>query len=132
VTSGEFDDEVLGIEVDAWAAGRALGALDIGKRLGCAPITTRRARRRLVRADLLVRWNPYNVRGRARKKTLGMFRDRVLVNDMARLSDDQLIEAIAKGDPERERAARLLLGAGSFDAVGDGFPDAVDEIETRH
>ncbi len=57
-------------------------------------------------------------------KTLGMFRDRVLVDDMARLSDDQLIGALAKGDPERERAARMLLGA------GDGFPDTLDE--TRH
>ena len=52
-----------------------------------------------------------------------MFRDRVLVDDMARLSDNQLVESMAKGDPEREKAARLLLGS-------NGFPDAVDE--TRH
>jgi Terminase small subunit len=56
-------------------------------------------------------------------KTLGMFRDRVLVDDMARLTDDQLIDTLAKGDPEREKAARLLLGP------GEGFPEA---DETRH
>jgi len=65
-------------------------------------------------------------------KTLGMFRDRVLVDDMARLTDDQLIDALANGDPERERAARLLLGPASFNATEDGFPETGDETETRH
>ena len=54
---------------------------------------------------------------------MGLFKDRLLVTDTARLSDNQLIEAMAHGDPERERAARLLLGA------SEGFPEA---DETRH
>ncbi len=54
-----------------------------------------------------------------------LFRDRVLISDTARLSDDQLVESMAQGDPERERAARLLLGA------GDGFPEPED-ADTQH
>ena len=54
-----------------------------------------------------------------------LFRDRVLISDTARLSDDQLVESMAQGDPERERAARLLLGA------GDGFPEPED-ADTKH
>ncbi len=38
-----------------------------------------------------------------------LFRDRVLISDTARLSDDQLVESMAQGDPERERAARRCL-----------------------
>jgi len=63
-------------------------------------------------------------------KTLGMFRDRVLVDDMARLTDDQLIDALAKGDPQREQAARVLLGPASFDVDGEGSLDPTEK--TRH
>ncbi len=34
-----------------------------------------------------------------------LFRDRVLISDTARLSDDQLVESMAQGDPKRDRAS---------------------------
>ncbi len=53
---------------------------------------------------------------------MGLFKDRLLVTDTARLSDDQLIEALAQGNPERERAAQVLLGQ------PDGFPEADEPL----
>jgi len=53
---------------------------------------------------------------------MGLFKDRLLVTDTARLSDDQLIEALGQGDPERERAAQVLLGQ------RDGFPEADEPL----
>jgi hypothetical protein len=43
----------------------------------------------------------------------------------SQLSDEQLLERLSGGDPERLAAARVLLGA------GDGFPENY-EGETKH
>ena len=56
-------------------------------------------------------------------KRLGMFKDRVLVNDMARVPTDVLIKRIAGDDPRRLALARELF------AVPDGFDE---EDPTRH
>ncbi len=61
---------------------------------------------------------------RQRLQTHGMLRDRIVLSAESQLSDEQLIERLAGGDPERLAAARLLLG------VAEGFPDTFDE--TRH
>ena len=55
-------------------------------------------------------------------KRLGMFKDRFLVNDMARVPTDVLIKRIAGNDPRRLAMARELY------AVPDGF----EEDSTRH
>ena len=54
-------------------------------------------------------------------KRLGMFADRVIVNEIQQLSDEELVKSIAGGDPRREALARELLA-----------PDSFDDAETRH
>ncbi len=61
---------------------------------------------------------------RQRLQTHGMLRDRIVLSAESQLSDEQLTERLAGGDPERLAAARLLLG------VAEGFPETFDE--TRH
>lgn len=61
---------------------------------------------------------------RQRLQTHGMLRDRIVLSAESQLSDDQLIERLSGGDPEKLAAAQLLLGA------KDGF-DVADE-ETLH
>jgi hypothetical protein len=56
--------------------------------------------------------------------TVGALRDRLVLTVESSLSDKELIERLAGGDPERLAAARVLLGA------AEGFPDTFDE--TRH
>ena len=56
--------------------------------------------------------------------TVGALQQRLVLTVESSLSDEELIQRLSGGDPERERAARVLLGA------GEGFPDTFDE--TRH
>ena len=55
-------------------------------------------------------------------KRLGLFKDRVLVNDKARVPIEQLIKRIAGDDPRRLAMARELLHV----------PDGFDDDPTRH
>ena len=58
-------------------------------------------------------------------KAVGALQDRLVLTVESQLSDEQLLEKLSGGDPEKLAAARLLLGAPS------GFPENYDG-ETRH
>jgi hypothetical protein len=62
---------------------------------------------------------------RQRLQTHGLLRDRIVLSAESQLSDEQLLEKLSGGDPEKLAAARLLLGA------PDGFPENY-EGETKH
>jgi hypothetical protein len=62
---------------------------------------------------------------RQRLQTHGLLRDRIVLSAESQLTDEQLLERLSGGDPERLAAARVLLGA------GDGFPENY-EGETKH
>ena len=55
-------------------------------------------------------------------KTLGMFADRVLIQDIHKVPDEELIREIVGGDPRREELARELLHV----------PDDFEDDSTRH
>jgi len=49
-------------------------------------------------------------------RRLGMFVDRYEVSEVQKLSDDELIESLARGDPARADLVRQLLPPRKFDA----------------
>ena len=55
-------------------------------------------------------------------KTVGMFKDQVVLTELQATSDDDLVEKMAKGDAKKAAALRELLGP----------PDTFDTPETRH
>ena len=55
-------------------------------------------------------------------KTVGMFKDQVVLTELQATSDDDLVEKMAKGDAKIAAALRELLGA----------PDTFDVPEVRH
>ncbi len=67
---------------------------------------------------------------RQRLRAHGMLRDRIVLSAESQLSDEQLIDRLSGGDPERLAAARVLLGAQEGFPEG-GFPED-HESETKH
>ncbi len=55
-------------------------------------------------------------------KTVGMFKDQVVLTELQATSDDELVEKMAKGDAKKAAVLRELLGA----------PDSFDAPGTRH
>ena len=52
-------------------------------------------------------------------KSVGMFKDQVVLTELQATSDNDLIDKMAKGDAKKAAALRELLGAGEgFDAPG--------------
>ena len=55
-------------------------------------------------------------------KTVGMFKDHVVLTELQETTDDDLIEKMAKSDEKKAAALREILGP----------PDTFDVSETRH
>ncbi len=62
--------------------------------------------------------------------TVGALQQRLVLTVESSLSDQELIERLSGGDPERLAAARVLLGAG--EGFPEGPPPEDHESETRH
>jgi hypothetical protein len=67
---------------------------------------------------------------RQRLQAHGMLRDRLVLSAENLLTDEQLIERLSGGDPEKLAAARLLLGAA--EGFPEGPPPEDHKSETRH